>query len=396
MTKRKSKGLMVSFILASLFNIKGQIKIATRQSESSSENSGDIWSAYVKGFIQTDVMLDFQDMAFKDGFATSSISIPQNNSLNTNFSIKQSQIGLVIKQSGSKGNSDLSAYVEIDFLGPNGTTAPRLRQGYLQWKKLLIGQAWSNFSDFDIFPNIVDFVGPNGTMFIRTVQVRYTTPLSEKGVLSLSLEDPNITNISVRNTETNWTKKSTLPIATALYRYGDTKNYIKLGAILSPIGYQIKSDIEQKPNTRTILGYGGMVSGRIYSNNLNNFRFQSSYGKGYSSYNAILIGEKYDAVPDVENNRLEALELFNILGIYEHWWNPKWSSVIYYSYSRLGKKDFIPQNMVQNFQNSGVNLIYQPYKKLRIGIEGSYGKLKNFENQRAEAFRLQFSTSLSF
>lgn len=389
---------MASFIIVSLFNTKisAQINLINKQTTSSSETSNDTWSAYIKGFIQTDVMLDFQEMSFKDGYATSSIAIPQNNSLGSNFSIKQSQIAVGIKQTNSEGKSDMSAYVEIDFLGPNGTTVPRFRQGYLQWKKLLIGQAWSNFSDFDIFPNIVDFVGPNGTMFIRTVQIRYTTPLSQKGTLSLSLEDPNITSILLPTTNSNWTKKSTIPIATALYRYGNTKDYLKLGAMLKPIGYTIKNETQQKDSPHTIFGYGGMISGRLYRNKLSNFRFQTSYGKGYATYNAILIGEKYDAVPDLENNRLETLSLFNILGIYEHWWTPKWSSVVYYSYSQLGKNPLVPLNMVQKFQNAGINLIYQPVKNLRIGAEGTYGNLKNFGQQSANAFRLQFSSSLSF
>ena len=396
MTKKKHKGLMASFILASLFNVKGQTKILTRQSGSSSENPSDTWSTYVKGFIQTDAMFDFQEMAFKDGFIAPSIAIPQANSLNSNFSIKQSQVGFGIKQTDSEGNSDLSAYVEIDFLGPNGTTAPRFRQGYIKWKKLLIGQAWSNFSDFDIFPNIFDFVGPNGTMFTRTIQIRYTTSLSKKESLSISLEDPNATSIFLPNDATNWNKKSILPIFTAVYRYGNTRDYVKLGGLLTPISYEIKNDSQKKPDGNTILGLGGMISGKLYCGKLNNFRFQSSYGKGYSNYNVVLNGEKYDAVPDLENNKLVALSLFNMVGIYEHWWTPKWSSVIYYSYSQLGKKDFVPDRMLQNFQNSGLNLAFQPYKKLRLGIEGSYGKLENFGGQKANAFRIQASSSLSF
>ncbi|MDC8104371.1 DcaP family trimeric outer membrane transporter [Chryseobacterium sp. B21-037] len=397
MTKKKHKRLMVSFIFISLFNVKGQVKIITRQSGGSSpENSGDTWSAYVKGFIQTDAMLDFQEMGFKDGFIAPSIAIPQNNSVNSNFSIKQSQIGFGIKQMDENGNSDLSAYTEIDFLGPNGTTAPRFRQGYIKWKKLLIGQTWSNFSDFDIFPNIFDFVGPNGTMFIRTVQIRYSTPLSKKESLSLSLEDPNAASIFLPNNAPNWKKKSILPIFTAVYRYGNTRDYCKLGTMVSPISYEIKNDEQKHTDANTILGYSGMVSARLYSGTLSNFRFQSSYGKGYSSYNVVLNGEKYDAIPDMANNRLVALNLFNIVGIYEHWWNPKLSSVIYYSFSQLGRKDFVPDTMIHNFQNSGINLAFQPRKKLRMSIEGTYGMLKNFGRQKANIFRIQLSSSLSF
>ena len=395
MMKKPQKGLMSLCTLACLLAINN-VQAQTKPISQYSETANDTWSVYIKGFIQTDAMLDFQKMKFKDGFRTPSILIPQENSMNSNFSVKQSQIRLSIKQTDSEGNSDLSAYVEVDFLGSNGTTAPRFRQGYLKWKNLLVGQTWSNFSDFDFFPNIIDFVGPNGSMLIRTIQVRYSIPISKKEVLSLSLEDPNTTNIFLREGNTNWTKKSIIPIMTAVYRYGNAKDYVKVGGILSPISYEIKNEALQQASNKTVLGYGGMISARLYSNEVDNIRVQSSYGKGYSSYNTVLGGEKYDAVPDLQNNRLETLKLFNILGAYEHWWASQWSSTVYYSYSELGKKDFIPENMIQNFQNLGVNLIYHPYKKLKFGTEGSYGNLSNFGRQKAEAFRLQFSSVLSF
>ncbi|MDH6254250.1 hypothetical protein M2347_003977 [Chryseobacterium sp. H1D6B] len=395
MTKKTHQRLLASFILVSLLNGKmysqTTIKtITTHQSAASASSDHNAWSVYLKGFIQTDVMLDFQETASKDGFAVPSILIPQHNSISSNFSVKQSQIGLGVKQS----DSDISAYVEIDFLGPNGTTAPRFRKGYVQWKKLLAGQTWSNFSDAEIFPNIFDFAGPNGTLFLRTIQIRYTTQLSKKEILSLSLEDANARSISLP-ANLAWKKKAMIPSFTALYRYGNERNYFKLGSVLSPISYEMKN-AEEKYTTHTVLGFGGMISARLFSSNLHNFRFQSSYGKGYANNNIVLSHEGYDAVPDLQNNKLKTLNLLNIVGIYEHWWTPKWSSVVYYSYSETAKESFIPENMIQDFQNTGINLVFQPYRNLRLGAEGNYGKSKNFAQKKAEAFRIQFSTAFSF
>lgn len=390
MMKKTKRGLLTSFVIVCICNniTQAQIKLTGKEAPNSE------WDIYMKGFVQMDAMLDFQEIQSKDGFSATAITLPQQNSMSSNFTIKQSQIGLGIKQKNSEEN--LSAYVEIDFLGPNGTTAPRFRKGYITWRKFLIGQDWSNFSDFDIFPNIFDFAGPNGTMFIRALQIRYTTNLSKKEKLSLSLEDPNTVSVTLPDNPADWRKKAIIPTFTAVYRYGNERDYFKAGALLSPINYEIKNNIQDNYNTHTTLGFGAMVSGKLYSNSLNNFRFQSSYGKGYATNNIVLNQQHYDAIPNLQNNRLETLSLLNIVGIYEHWWSPKWSSVIYYSYSQVGKKDFIPENMIKNFQNTGVNLIYQPYKKFRIGAEGNYGNFKNFADKKAEAFRLQFSTSLSF
>lgn len=376
-----------------LYNINAyaQVEVAAY----TNKKTDNKWSAYIEGFIQADVMVDFQKNGYKDGFMAPFIEIPQNNSVDGKFSINQSQIGLGVKRTDSEGNSDLSAYVEIDFFGPYNTTRPRLRQGYVQWKKLLIGQAWSNFTDFDAFPAILDFVGPNAMLFLQVLQIRYTTPLSAKSELSLSIEDPNVISALLPN-DRRWKKKHNLPSFTALYKYTNENNYIKVGGLLSPIRHEVNDELQQKSAIKTTLGFAGMVSGKVYSKEKNNFIFQSSYGRGYATHNTVLNEARYDAIPNLDRNRLQAMKLFNIYGVYEHWWAAKLSSTAYYSYSRFGKGDFIPGKMVQKFQNIGVNFIYYPYEKVRIGVEGNYGQMSNFDKERTNGVRLQFASTFYF
>lgn len=352
------------------------------------------WDLYVKGLIQTDFMLDFQYMKVKNGFIAHSITIPQYNNTSTNFSIKQSQIGLGIKQ---KKENDLSAYTEIDFYGPNGTTAPRLRHAYLQWNKWLVGQTWSNFSDLEMIPGIFDFVPPNGMVFTRRIQLRYTTPISAKETLSVSMEDPNIPSITLPADSLNWKKRAIIPTFTAIYRYGNEKNYLKAGGILTPISYDTRSTLRDSYKVRTIMGWGALISGKLYLDNSNIISFQSSFGKGFETNNSDLNEEKYDAVPDPnDGNRLKTLQMFNLIGIYEHWWSSKWHSTAFISYSNLGNEHFIPKDMTKSFQHIGMNISFHPYKKMRMGIEGNYGRRQNFASQGANAWRIQWSTSVTF
>ncbi|QPQ51742.1 hypothetical protein H3Z85_21405 [Chryseobacterium indologenes] len=88
--------------------------------------------------------------------------------------------------------------------------------------------------------------------------------------------------------------------------------------------------------------------------------------------------------------------MFNIVGIYEHWWTPKWSSVVFVSHSNMGNESFIPKNMTKNFQNIGMNIVFHPHKKVRMGIETNYGRRQNFANESADAWRIQASTSVKF
>lgn len=392
--KKTTKRLMASLSIILIFNIKTHAQITLTKSKAEDQNE---WELYLKGFVQTDYTVDFQDMKSIEGFAAQSIAIPQRNIASSNFSVKQSQIGLGIKQRNPKGDDNFSAYVEVDLYGPNGTTAPRFRQGYIKWKKWIAGQTWSNFSDPDIFPNIFDFIGPDGLLFNRRMQVRYSTKISPKENLSFSLEDPNTPSISLPIDSLNWKKRAVIPTFTAMYRYGDEKDYVKMGALLSPISYDMRYSLDDAYQTKTMIGWGAIISARRYMNDRNSFRFQTSYGSGYATNNSDLNGEKYDAVPNPANrNLLETLPLFNVVGMYEHWWNPEWSSVAYVSYSKVGNKDFIPKDLAKNFQNIGLNLVFQPLKKLRMGVEGNYGRVRNFQDQKAEAWRIQSSIALSF
>lgn len=392
--KKTTQRLTASLSIILIFNIKTHAQITLTKSKAEDQNE---WELYLKGFVQTDYTVDFQDMKSIEGFAAQPITVPQRNIASSNFSVKQSQIGLGIKQRNPKGDDNFSAYVEVDLYGPNGTTAPRFRQGYIKWKKWIAGQTWSNFSDPEIFPNIFDFIDPDGLLFNRRMQVRYSTKISPKKNLSFSLEDPNTPSISLPIDSLNWKKRAVIPTFTAMYRYGDEKDYVKMGALISPISYDMKYSIDDAYQTRTIIGWGAIISARRYINDLNSFRFQTSYGSGYATNNSDLNGEKYDAVPNPANrNLLETLPLFNVVGMYEHWWNPEWSSVAYVSYSKVGNKDFVPKDLAKNFQNIGLNLVFQPLKKLRMGVEGNYGRVRNFQDQKAEAWRIQSSIALNF
>ena len=110
--KIKNAQIVPAFTIAlALFQARtyAQITIANTEPDS----TGRKWSVYLQGFLQTDMMLDFQEMGSKDGIVAPSIVIPQRNSRSGYISIKQSQIGLGLKQIESKGDSPTSVYAEI-------------------------------------------------------------------------------------------------------------------------------------------------------------------------------------------------------------------------------------------------------------------------------------------
>jgi len=352
------------------------------------------WSFKLKGFVQADLMFNTQKIGSKDGFLASTIVMPQVNNSNSYFSIRQSQLGV----SARNLNKMFSAHLEIDLFGNNGTTTPRLRKAYITYGKWLIGQDWSNFSDLEIWPNIFDFAGANAIMGIRQMQLRYTTNITKESQLSLSLENPNASSITFPENSLKWKKKSSIPHFTTAYKYGKFRNYIRIAGILSPIDYERKIDAEDFYTSKTILGGGINLTGAVYLTQLNSLKLQTTYGTGMSTNNIALNNEGYDAVPCIsEKGSLQALPFFSTSIAYEHWWNPKWSSVFFYSYVKIGKDRLVPNGMIKKFQNMSLNIVYQPFKNIRTGVETHYGTLHKYGvTKSAEAFRFQLSTTIHF
>ena len=194
-----------------------------------------------------------------------------------------------------------------------------------------------------------------------------------------------------------WKKKALIPNFVAAYRYGGDRSYIRLAGILSPISYEMRDNVTAPYTTKTIWGGGVNLTGAVYLTQLSSLKLQASYGSGISTNNVALNGEGYDAIPNLyRGNQLRALPFFSTSGAYEHWWNSRWSSVIFYGYARVGGGS-IPDGMIKKLQNAGINIVYQPFSKFRIGIEGHYGMLQKYGIQKyANAFRCQLSTALSF
>ena len=55
------------------------------------------------------------------------------------------------------GVGHMRAFIEADFAGRNNSL--RLRHAYGQWRRRILGQTWSTFSDPEAEPDGIDFEG---------------------------------------------------------------------------------------------------------------------------------------------------------------------------------------------------------------------------------------------
>ena len=98
------------------------------------------------------------------------------------FGVRQTRFG--VKTSTETGLGKLKTQFEFELFGTGvdaGQTTFRLRHAYGELGFIGAGQTWSPFMDIDVFPNSLEYWGPNGMVFFRNVQVRFM-PIRAKGM----------------------------------------------------------------------------------------------------------------------------------------------------------------------------------------------------------------------
>ena len=109
---------------------------------------------------------------------------------NVFMSVRQTRFGVQSWVPTKAG--ELYTIFEFDMFGVGanaGQTTIRLRKAYGQIGKFGAGQTNSAFMDIDVFPNTLEYWGPNGMVFFRNLQVRYM-PIQGASFLTIALEQP--------------------------------------------------------------------------------------------------------------------------------------------------------------------------------------------------------------
>ena len=105
--------------------------------------------------------------------------------------VRQSRFG--VKSSTTTPHGDLNTIFEFELFGTGvdaGQTTFRLRHAYGQLGAIGAGQTWSPYMDIDVFPNTIEYWGPDGMVFFRNVQLRWMPVRKKGGSVTIALEKP--------------------------------------------------------------------------------------------------------------------------------------------------------------------------------------------------------------
>ena len=110
--------------------------------------------------------------------------------------VRQTRFG--VKSLTPTERGDFKTQFEFELFGTGvdaGQTTIRLRHAYGQLGEFGAGQTWSPFMDIDVFPNSIEYWGPNGMAFFRNVQLRWM-PIHDQedgDKATIALERPGAT-----------------------------------------------------------------------------------------------------------------------------------------------------------------------------------------------------------
>jgi hypothetical protein len=371
----------------------------------------------VYGFAQVDYIQDFNRVnpAWEDTLRPSRIPTTTGqfgDNGQASFSAKQSRLGFVARQDIAGQPAEVK--VDFDFFGvgaDEGKTAVRLRHAYGSWGPVLGGQTESVFMDLATFPNVIDYWGPNGMVFLRTPQIRYTYKTGPHEI-AVAIEKPGNDvdpgNIRIIDPEiaANISGSEELPDFTAHYRYGADWGDVQIAGILRRVGFDTAGTPNNEPKGHKT-GWGLNASWNTKTFGKDVAHLSVVYGEGIASYmndGGTDLGPKGSfgpsppifPVPPGQSIAPDVVPLLGLVLYYDHYWTDNWSSSIGWSETKVKNLSLQAHDAYKNGQYASVNLLWTPESHLMFGVEYLWGQRDDKDNKTGNDNRIQVSAKYSF
>jgi hypothetical protein len=364
----------------------------------------------IYGFGQADAIADFKTNDPKWYDVNRPSKLPSSDGQfgeNGHFYLSPRQSRFGAKAEIPTGNGPVKAQFEFDMFGVGGDagqTTIRLRHAYGQYKKLGAGQTNSQFMDIDVFPNVIDYWGPNGMLFFRNVQVFYNVIDDAKQSLTVAIENPGASGdggvYSDRIEVQNIKPRFPAPDFTVGYRLNRSWGHVKGAGILRKISYDDAIKNDPLDLSGSVTGWGLSISSALKAGANDTLRLQFVGGQGIANY-------FNDAPIDVaiENNLGnattpivgKALPITGLVLYLDHTWNKTLTSSGGYSRVDYTNSDAQAPSAYKSGQYASFNVLCTPVPNVLTGAEFQWAHRENFKDGfSSDDVRVQFSFKYSF
>jgi len=357
-------------------------------------------SLAIGGYTKLDVIYNSQSVGGSAGsnvgdqiLQPGSISTQSNDKEENQITFHARQSRFWLKSFTPTDWGDLNTYMEMDFFAfqapgnerVSNSYAPRLRHAFGSLGPFLAGQTWSTFMNVTAFPELNDFGGPVGRIFVRQPQIRWTQPLNENANWMIAIESPEttLTNTQGKRETPNDDHYPDMITRFNIYRPWGTLS-------LAGMVRNIRSNVKVNSNA---FGGATSLSGRINSFNRDDIRFMLNYGNVLGRYASSNLFN--DGAIDAQGN-IELFDQYGGFAAYRHWWNETWRSTLAYGFSYAENVDFVPKTVNKWAQSAQLNLLWSPLPQTTFGLEYTYASRELENNDNGHLHRLQFSSIFKF
>lgn len=315
------------------------------------------------------------------------------------YGVRQTRFG--VKTLTPTKFGDLKTQFEFELFGTGvdaGQTTFRLRHAYGELGQFGAGQTWSAFMDIDVFPNTIEYWGPNGMVFYRNVQVRWM-PIRRGGVqLTLAAERPGATadqgQYSERIELEDVNPKFDLPDFSGHLRLTGEWGYVQTAGIFRKISW-VDTGTGPYKLSGTAYGWGLNVTSNLKLGSKDVARLAAVYGDGIENYMndaPFDIGIKNNFENPVTPIKGVALPVLGVVSFLDHTWNQRFTSSGGFSMVNITNSDAqLPSDFHRGYY-SVANLLYHPLPQVMMGGEFQFGRRVDLGNGfSSNDYRLQFS-----
>ena len=340
---------------------------------------------------QLDAMTDDTSMT-PDLFVTSAIPVEgspfHDAGWRSNLSAKQSIFRLDFRRDTPLGV--LKVVYKNNFFGSSGDMGFNTQYFYSELENdrydLLAGYFLSGFTDIDVFPNTLDFEGPNSFTFKYTPQIRFSPVLYKSGdsrlTMPMSLEKPNA-DIGVIDRFGTYSKT---PDAVIALRWEDPDWHVQWANLFRDLGVEDSVTGE----SITAGAWATQLTGAAGVFGDDSVQAWASYGKGYANFLQDISGYGLDAAfnTDLELKPIKARGY----GVgYTHSWREDLSTSGSYGFVAINPDEnmLIDPTLPKKTQYFSLNLAWQFSERAMLGAEYLWGQNNDLLDNSGTAQRLQ-------
>jgi hypothetical protein len=319
------------------------------------------------------------------------------------YGVRQSRLG--VKSSTPTKYGELKTQFEFELFGTGvdaGQTTFRLRHAYGELGHFGAGQTWSPFMDIDVFPNSLEYWGPNGMVFFRNVQFRWM-PLKGRNSVTLALERPGASADQGRFQDRielqGVNPKFDLPDLSGNVRFTRDWGYFQVAGMLRRMKW-VDTNADSLDLSGSAVGAGLNLTSNVKFSENDTGRFAFVFGQGIQNYmNDAPVDVGIELNPGDPRRPIKgvALPMWSLVAFLDHNWNKRFSTAAGYSFMDIDNSNGQNANAYHRGHYALANLLFYPVDNVMLGGELQWGRRENFlDGFKSDDFRIQFSFKYNF